>query len=357
MLNYILRRVLLMFPTVIGITMLVFLVMYLSPGGVGGSLLNESGQMRPDERLQREQYLEKRFGLKKPFIVQYGRWFNQSMPLGFKDPGTGWPGSWKFGFKKPDLGRSFTRERPVIDMVADALPITLALNLISLPLVYGVAVGSGILTAAKKGSGFDVGVGVTLIALWSLPSMWIGVMMIGFLANRDYFPIFPTGQTSSALAGGWAFFPSISQHNPGWLLDRLWHLAAPVICMTYGGFAFLSKLTRGSILENMSSDFVRTARAKGQNERVILFSHVLRNSILPLITVSASILPGLLGGSAIIENIFSINGMGKMMLEAINVRDREVVLSITLVISIIGTVSLLIADLCYVLADPRVSYE
>lgn len=357
MLNYILRRILLMVPTVIGITLLVFFVMWKSPGGVGGSLLNESGQMRPDERLAREQYLEKRFGLHKPFIVQYGKWFNHVLPVGFKDAGEGWPSSSGFGFKTPDLGKSFTRERPVLDMIEDALPITLALNLITLPIVYGIAVGSGIATATRQGSAFDVSTGLVLIALWSLPGMWVGVMLIGFLANRDYIALFPTNGLSSPLASGWAFFPSLRDHNPGWLLDRLWHLAGPIIVMTYGGFAFLSKLTRASILDNLASDFVRTAKAKGQTQNVILFRHVLRNSVLPLITTSSSILPGLLGGSAILENIFSINGMGKLMLEAITVRDREVVLSETLVISIIGTVSLLIADLCYVLADPRVSYE
>jgi peptide/nickel transport system permease protein len=355
MLNYILRRLLLMIPTVLGITLLVFFVMWQSPGGVGGSLLDESDQMRPDERIAREKYLNERFGLNKPFFVQYGKWFNHVLPLGFKEHGEGFPASLGFGFKTPDLGRSFVRERAVTDMIADALPVTLSLNLISLPLVYGIAIASGILTASRKGSALDVGVGVSLIALWSLPEMWIGVMLIGFLANRDFLPLFPTGGLSGPLAGGWSFFPSGG--HPGWLLDRAWHLAAPILVLSYGGFAFLSKLTRGAMLENLASDFVRTARAKGQHERVILLRHVLRNSILPLITISSGILPGLLGGAVIVENIFSINGMGKLTLEAIQVRDREVVLSVTLVIAIISTISLLLADICYVLADPRVSYE
>lgn len=355
MLNYVIRRILLMLPTVLGITLLTFFVMYMSPGGVGGTLLNESGQMRPDERAAREKYLNERFGLKKPFIVQYGKWLNHCLPIGFKEHGSGFPASLGFGVKWPDLGRSFVRERPVTEMIADALPVTLTLNLVSLPFVYGIAIFSGILTAARKGTATDVGIGVSLIALWSLPEMWIGVMLIGFLANRDFLPLFPTGGLSSSLAGGWAFFPS--HGNPGWLLDRIWHLAAPILVLSYGGFAFLSKLTRGSVLENLASDFTRTARAKGVKERVILLRHVLRNSILPLITVSSGILPGLLGGAVIVENIFSINGMGKLTLEAITVRDREVVLSVTLVIAIISTFSLLVADLCYVLADPRVSYE
>ena len=357
MLSYVIRRVLLMFPTIVGITFVVFFVMWLSPGGVGGTLLSDEGAMRPEERQAREAYLDQRFGLKKPFIAQYGKWLNNVMPVGVKDAGQGWPASWAVGLKVPDLGRSFTRERPVTDMIREALPVTLTLNLLTLPLIYGVALSAGIVTASRKGSGLDVSVGLLFIALWSLPVMWVGVMLIGFLANRDYLPLFPTGGLSSPLAAGWGFFPNFHDHTPGWLADRLWHLAGPVLCLTYGGFAFLSKLTRSSVLENLAADFVRTARAKGATEKTILFRHVLRNGILPLITVASSILPSLLGGSVIVENIFSLNGMGKMSLEAITVRDREVVLSTTLVIAVISTVSLLVADLCYVLADPRVSYE
>ncbi|MBC7785248.1 MAG: ABC transporter permease [Burkholderiales bacterium] len=355
MTSYIFRRILLMFPTVIGITLLVFGVMWLSPGGVGGGLLDDAGTLRPEERKAREEYIEKRFGLKRSFIVQYGVWLNNVLPVGAKDPGQGWPGNWRVGFKTPDLGRSFVRERPVTDMIAEALPVTLTLNLVTIPLVYSIAITAGIYTARRRGSTADISIGILFIALWSLPVMWIGVILIGFLANRDVIAIFPIGGLSSPVAGDWAFFPR--NGTAGWFADRLWHLAGPVICLTYGGFAFLSKLMRASLLENLSADFVRTARAKGQAERVILFRHVLRNSILPLITVASSILPGLLGGSVIVESIFSISGMGKMSLEAISVRDREVVLSVTLVVAIISTISLLIADICYALADPRVSYE
>src|SRR5690606_33528409 len=152
-----------------------------------------------------------------------------------------------------------------------------------------------------------------------------------------------------------AFLPRFTEAGwqRGWLLDAAWHLVLPVICLTYGGFAFLSKLMRAAMLENLAADFVRTARAKGVQERVVLFRHVLRNSILPLITVAAGLLPGLLGGSIVIEQIFSINGMGRLMIEAINQRDRELVLSITFVISLISLLSLLLSDILYAVADPR----
>lgn len=356
MISYIIRRILLMFPTVIGITIVVFTVMSLSPGGIGGSLLSEEGAMRPEEREARRRYLNARFGLDQPPPIQYLRWLNKVSPIGFRTNADGSLGS--FGFKYPDLGRSFVRERPVVDMVADALPVTLLLNLLTIPIIYSVAVSSGIYTAARKGSLADVGLGVVYIALWSLPTMWAGVMIVGFLANRDIIQLFPTGGLNDPSEAAMTFLPTFSGgFQRGWLLDRLWHLVGPVICMTYGGFAFLSKLMRATVLENLSADFVRTARAKGVAEKQILFRHVLRNSILPLITVAAGILPGLLGGSIIIERIFSLNGMGNLAISAIEVRDAEVVLSITLVISIISTFSLLLADLCYAVADPRVSYE
>ena len=143
----------------------------------------------------------------------------------------------------------------------------------------------------------------------------------------------------------------------GFLADRLWHLVLPVVCLSYGGFAFLSKLVRTSMLENLLSDFARTARAKGVHEHDVLWRHVFRNGLLPLITVSAGLLPALLGGSVIVETIFSIDGMGKLAVEAVKGRDRELVLSLTLISGFLTLIGYLIADLCYAVADPRVSYE
>jgi peptide/nickel transport system permease protein len=141
------------------------------------------------------------------------------------------------------------------------------------------------------------------------------------------------------------------------MFDRLWHLALPVICLSYGGFAFLARLTRSAMLENLQADYARTARAKGVDESTVLWTHVFRNSLLPLITVSASLLPGLLGGSVIVESIFSIDGMGKLVVEAVKGRDRELVLSITMISGMLTLLGYLLADLMYAIADPRVSYD
>ena len=192
-----------------------------------------------------------------------------------------------------------------------------------------------------------------------MPTIWIGVMLLGFFASRDYWQWFPTGGLHEITSASMPFLPGAynGAWNRGWLLDTVWHLTLPVICLTYGGFAFLSKLMRASVLENLYADFARTARAKGLSENVVLFRHVLANSVLPLITVAASILPGLLGGSLIVESIFSIEGMGKLMLEAIKMKDQELVLSETCVVAVVGLLSLIVTDVCYAIADPRVSYE
>jgi ABC-type dipeptide/oligopeptide/nickel transport system permease component len=141
------------------------------------------------------------------------------------------------------------------------------------------------------------------------------------------------------------------------LLDMIWHLVLPVACLAYPGFAYLSKLARGAVLETMHADFVRTARAKGLDEKNVLYQHVLRNSLIPLITVGANILPAMIAGSVVVETIFGINGMGSLLVSAVSQRDRELVLSITLVAGALGLLGYLLADIGYALADPRVSYE
>ena len=143
----------------------------------------------------------------------------------------------------------------------------------------------------------------------------------------------------------------------GFLLDRSWHLVLPIIALSYGGFAALAKIMRTSILENLNADYARTARAKGVAEEDVLWKHVFRNSLLPLITILAGLLPSLLGGSIIIEQIFSIDGMGKLVIEATMARDREVVLSITLIAGLLTLVGYLISDFLYTLVDPRIQYD
>ncbi len=358
MATYLLRRLLLVIPTLIGMTVISFSVMALSPGGISPMTFNETVGIDPKLRKAIENYVKKRYGLDQPYHVQYLRWLNNISPIGFKIDEEGNRGA--FGFKVPDLGRSFVRNEAVSTLVARALPVTLLLNMLTIPVIYATSIIMGIRAARHRGKSFDVITGTTLIAMYSLPTILAGVLLVGFLANEDYIRLFPTNGLHDIHAESMAFFPGYDDEgvwNRGWLLDMMWHLVLPVICLSYGGYAFLTKLTRGAVLENLSADFVRTARAKGVEPRSVLYRHVFRNSLIPLITVAAHILPALLGGSIVVETIYGIDGMGKLLIEAIQTRDREVILSVTCIGGLLGLISYLIADIGYAIADPRISYE
>jgi peptide/nickel transport system permease protein len=355
MFSYLLRRILLLFPTLIGATALIFFVMELSPISVTDVLLSREGTMRPGERAMREAYLEKRYGLKKPPVVRYFKWLNAISPLGMKEPPEGFPGSWRFGFKKPDLGNSFKQGRAVGPIIAEALPLTLLLQSISIPLAYMIAIGTGIYSARHRGKTQDVATGTVLLGLWSLPVVWVSVMLIGFFANVNYVKWFPAGELHEPMSSAWSFFPR--KGHPGYLLDMLWHLVLPIVCLTYGGFAYLSKLTRAAMLDTLGSDFVRTARAKGLAENVVLYRHAFRNSLIPLITVFAHLFPALITGSIVVEKVFSISGMGRMVVDSMLAKDYELFLSVSTITLLLQLGGFLLADIAYVIADPRVSYD
>lgn len=260
----------------------------------------------------------------------------------------------------PDLGHSFARGRPVLDLIGAALPVTLLLNLTAFPIIYLIAIPSGVAAATRAGKLTDVTLGTVFVALWSIPTVWAGVMAIGFLANKQYLGLFPVTALHDADAMSMPFLPGRTESGlfyRGYLLDTLWHMALPVACLVYSGFAVLSKQTRAAMLDNFNMDYVRTAKAKGVAPRVIVFAHVFRNSLLPLITMFAAIFPAMLAGSVVIERIFSIPGMGSLLIEAINLKDRELILANAMMIALVNMLALLLADLLYAAADPRISYS
>jgi ABC-type dipeptide/oligopeptide/nickel transport system permease component len=262
--------------------------------------------------------------------------------------------------KAPDLGESIVKHRPVSTLIFEALPISLLLELLSIPLIYGIAIWSGIAAARARGKLMDVGLGALLLGLFSLPEIWVGVAMIGFLTNRvAYVHWFPSNGLHDMLADSMPFLPGFSAggFQRGWLLDTAWHLCLPLICLSYSSFAYLSRLQRGSLLEILNLDFVRTARAKGLSDRVVLYRHAFRNSLMPLITVAASILPGLIGGAVVVETIFGIPGMGKLFVDSASYRDREMIMALVLIGSLLQLSANLIVDTLYAVADPRVTFD
>ncbi len=258
----------------------------------------------------------------------------------------------------PDLGWSRTKNRPVSNLIMEALPVTMLINLIAFPLIYLVSIPTGMLAAARRGSWFDVLSGGLFIALWSIPVVWAGVLAIGFLANNQYLGLFPVAGLHSTTSSTMSFLPTFTDggFERGWLLDMGWHLVLPVVCLVYAGFAVLSRQTRAAMLDNFNADYVRTAKAKGVSRRDIVTHHVFRNSLLPLITMFVSIFPAMLSGSVIVEKIFSVPGMGSLMLESIGLHDAEIMLANTVMIGCVSLLALLVADILYAVADPRVSY-
>ena len=413
MFTYVVRRLLLFIPTLVGATFLVFSLMYLAPISIEDVMIPPDGNMQPGARAERKAYLNARFGLDDPFLVQYGRWLNNVSPVGiptwdFADPAVveqrgerrawreavekqfpnlgGQPlvdavdavedlataageidfspqaGDLKAGnpLKGSDLGYSFIFQRPSSELIAERLPVTLLLNAISIPIAVGVSILTGVYAARHRGKWQDSLVGTLLLGLYSIPVIWAGVMLIGFLANEQFIRLFPASELYGLAAQQQPFFPSTGADGafrPGFLLDATWHLVLPIVCLTYGQFAYLSKLARTGMLETLSADFVRTARAKGVSERKVIWQHAFRNTLGPLITALAGLLPAIIVGSVIVERIFTINGMGSLAVEALLRQDRELFLSLTAVTLVLTVVSYLLADLAYAAADPRVSYE
>lgn len=260
----------------------------------------------------------------------------------------------------PDLGVSRSKRRPVLDLVQEHLPVTLLLNAFAVPLTYLIAIPGGVLAAARRGSWLDSLISVSFSALWSVPVAWAVVVCIGFLAAAPPVGLgwFPIGGLSGRGADAMAFLPATNPQTGAWehgyVLDVLWHTVLPVLCLSYGGLAVLARQARSATLANLGADFARTARAKGCSERDVLLKHVLPNGLLPLITVFVGVFPAMLSGSVIVERAFGIPGMGRLLIEAGLSRDREVLLAAVLLFAVVNILALLVADLLYALADPRI---
>jgi peptide/nickel transport system permease protein len=317
-----------MIPTLLGITIVVFAISRLAPGDPVSLAMGPGGMMDAQRAADVRATRMRLYGLDKPVHVQYAIWLSRVARLDFAD--------------------SIKHHRPVIDLIKERLPITLMLNLISFVIIYAVSIPMGILSAVGRKRFLDRASSVMLLMLWSLPSMWVGQMLIGYLCGPplNWFP--PAG-LSSNYAEQLPFFP--------WLADRLWHLVLPVFCLTYAGFAYLTKQVRAGMLDNLRADYVRTARAKGLSNWAVIFHHAFRNSIIPLITIMATLLPAMFGGSVIIERIFSVPGMGMLVFEAVTTRDYNVVMGVATIAGFLNLLGLLLADLAYAAVDPRISFE
>ncbi|MGA2025891.1 MAG: ABC transporter permease [Syntrophobacteraceae bacterium] len=330
---YLLKRLLQIVPTLLGITFITFVIIQLAPGNPAMLKLQMGkGQAELGNKAFSEQIIKQTkelYGLDKPLPVQYILWVKRIFTL--------------------DFGFSYKDHRNVWDKISERLPITIQLNIISIFLVYLIAIPCGIYSSTHEGSFTDKVLTVGFFFLYSLPSFWVAVLLIMLFGGGDFWDIFPVYGISSIGSETMSLLP--------WLIDRMWHLVLPIVCLTYGGLAYLSRLTRASMLEVIREDYVRTARAKGLSERVVIFKHALRNALLPLITLLAFLLPSMFGGSVIIESIFSVPGMGQLGFESVLARDYPVIMAITAISAFLTLIGLLISDILYAALDPRIKLE
>ncbi len=247
-----------------------------------------------------------------------------------------------------DLGKSWYHKKPVLDVILERIPISLQLALPSFLLVYLLAIPLGVFSATHRDSLSDRLITLFLFILYSLPSFWIALLLIQNFTSGT-FGFFPTGQLSST------GFDKL----PWWqkILDRLHHLALPILCMTYGGLAYISRQMRAAVLESINQDYIRTARAKGLKGTLVIWKHVFWNSTIPILTLLAGLFPVLMGGSVIIEYIFSIQGMGLASFEAVMQKDRPMVMAIMFFYALLVLIGILVVDILYAFVDPRITYD
>lgn len=318
-------------PTLIGITIITFAIIKLAPGDPVQLKMQAASGTIKSEQVAKEVIEETRklYDLDKPLYVQYAKWLKRLVTF--------------------DFGDSLVDHRPVIKKIADALPITLTLNILTIIIIYIISIPLGVYSALHQNSVKDKFIMVILFILYSLPSFWVASILIAYFGGGDYLNWFPIVGFASSGAEALPLYR--------WLANVAWHLVLPVICLTYGGFTFMSRFCRGTMLEVVRQDYIRTARAKGLKNRQVIWKHAFRNTLIPILTLMGTLLPALLGGSVIIEQIFSIPGMGRLGFESILARDYPVIMAIAAIEAFLTLIGLLVSDLLYVAVDPRISFE
>lgn len=340
---YLLRRSLLMIPTFIGITVISFFVINLAPGGpveqkiqairFGGGAGGDGGSSaRGRETGLNEEIIEalkKQYGFDKPVHERYFIWVKNISRL--------------------DFGDSFTYEEPVIDVITSKFPTSLQFGIASLILTYLVSIPLGMAKAIRAGTAFDSLSGLLLYAAYSVPPLVLGIFLITFFAGGSYFNWFPIGMLYS---DGYESMGTMAK-----IWDRIHHFVLPLVCYMIGGFTELSMLMRNSMLDVIKQDYVRTARAKGLSEKVVMYKHALRNALIPIATGLGGFFKVFLAGSLIVETVFQLDGIGLLSYQSILSRDYNVIMGLIFLSSIFLMLGRLFSDIVYVIIDPRIDFK
>ena len=321
LLRRVLRRALLLAVVFFGITVVSFTVIHLAPG----SPVDMETTMNPLADPEARQNFEKLYGLDRPLPERYVKWVSSMLRL--------------------DFGTSFSSDRrPVLTMIGERLPLTVGMNVIALTLTLLIAIPIGCVAAAKKGGWFDRITTLVVFIGFAMPGFWLAlILMLHFAIEWRLLPLSGITSLNYASLSSW-----------GKIQDVAAHLAMPIFIYTFGALAGMSRFMRASMLEALGQDYIRTARAKGLPESVIIFKHAFRNALLPLITLLGLSLPGLIGGSVIIESIFGLPGLGQLFYNAVMTRDYPLIMGNLVIGAFLTLAGTLLADLCYGLADPRI---
>lgn len=344
---YILKRLLLMIPTLFGILLITFIIIQFVPGGPveqmvsqlqgrdaggeGPAVASESSYRgRQGVDAKRIEEIKKLYGFDKPaherFVQMIGR------------------------FARFDLGKSFFHNKDVWPLIKEKLPVSITLGLWTFFLVYLISVPLGIAKAVRAGTPFDTGTTFVILLGYAIPSFVMGVILMVFFAGGTFMQWFPLRGLTSI---NWA-----ELSLAGKLLDYFWHIALPITAMVLGGFAVITILTKNSVLEEIRKQYVLTARAKGVSERNVLWQHVFRNAMIPIMTgFPAAFIGAFFSGSLLIETLFSLDGLGLLSYESVIRRDYPVVMGSLFLFTLIGLLTTLLRDLSYLWVDPRVKFD
>ncbi len=348
MIKYLLKRILMMIPTLLGVTIIVFIIINLAPGSpieqklqalkfgggasagganqIAGSSSQSGSSTVSNEVLEA---LKKQYGFDKPIHERYFLWLKNILTL--------------------NLGESFTYEEPVSNVITSKFPVSLQFGLFSLLLSYLISIPLGIYKAVKSGSSFDTLSSIVLFIFYSIPPFMLGILLIVFLGGGSFFDLFPIGGITSDNYDDLSFFNQIT--------DRIHHFVLPLFCYVIGSFTSLTLLMKNSLLEEINKDYVRTARAKGLNEKVVILKHALRNALIPIVTGIGSFLSVFFAGSLLIETIFQLDGIGLLSYKSILSRDYNVIMGLVFFQSLLFLLGNIISDLCYVIVDPRIDFS
>lgn len=327
MISYLLRRLLGAIPLLLGILTLIFFIINIAPGDPTARYFNPNVAPEVIEQMRRN------LGLDQPIHIRYIRWLG--------------------AFAKGDFGHSFGQMRPIADILPTVLWNTVQLMVVAVFLTFVLGMLLGILQAVRQYSAIDNVSTFLALFFYSMPSFWLALMLIlifSLKANEWGWPIdFPASQMTSV---GYEFYSGWEKAS-----DRFMHMLLPAISLGIGGAAGIARYMRGSMLEVIHQDYIRTARAKGLSDRTVIFKHALRNAMIPIITLLGLYLPILLSGSVLTETIFAWPGMGRLIVDAIFQRDYPLVMATSFVAAGLVVLGNLLADVLYAVVDPRIRTE